>query len=268
MKASIIIAFYNNIKALRMILSSLQNQCDVDFEVVIADDGSRDEIVSEIHAIKDNYKFKISHVWHEDKGFRKNKILNEAVILAANEYLVFIDGDCIPQHHFVFDHIKEAMPDCFLNGRRADLSPCFSRKITEVEPDNFVKNNLISMMAEYILLGKGKNIEKGLRITNVFLNSRLNRKAKGIVGCNFSLYKQDFLYVNGFDERYEAAGVGEDTDIEFRLKKAGFKCKNIFYMANQVHIYHKELPRDRVNDEIYASVVALGEYYTRWGIVK
>ncbi|MDX7874975.1 glycosyltransferase [Aeromonas veronii] len=268
MKASVIVAFYNNLKALKIILSALNNQFEDNFEVIIADDGSREDVVSEIKSIQTGFSYHIKHVWHEDKGFRKNKILNQAVLLASNEYIIFIDGDCIPQANFVRDHLENAEVGCFLNGRRADLSPSFSQKITLVRPESFFKENLFFILAEYIFLGKGKNIEKGIRITNRFLSRWLNRKNKGVVGCNFSLYKKDLTYINGFDERYEAAGVGEDTDVEFRLKLAGFRCKNIFYLANQVHIYHKELPRDRVNDEIYASVVKSGEYFTPWGIEK
>lgn len=268
MKASVIIAFYNNINALKIILSSLQNQYENNFEVIIADDGSKDDVVSEIKLIEGEYSYVITHVWHNDKGFRKNKILNRAVLSASHEYLIFIDGDCIPQSNFVLDHLRNATDGFFLNGRRADLSPFFSRKLTLVRPECFFKENLFIMFAEYVFLRKGKNLEKGVRITNRFLNEWLNRKEKGIVGCNFSLYKKDLLHINGFDERYEAAGVGEDTDIEFRLKLAGFRCKNIFYLANQVHIYHKELPRERVNDEIYSSVVKSGEYYTQWGIIR
>lgn len=268
MKASVIIAFYNNINALKIILSSLQNQYEENFEVIIADDGSKGDVVSEIKSIQTQYSYVINHVWHEDKGFRKNKILNQAVLSASNEYVIFIDGDCIPQASFVLDHLQNAEEGCFLNGRRVDLSPFFSRKLTPVRPECFFKENLFTMFAEYILFRKGKNIEKGLRVTNRYVSEWLNRKNKGIVGCNFSLYKKCLVHINGFDERYEAAGVGEDTDIEFRLKLAGFRCKNIFYLANQVHIYHKELPRDRVNDEIYASVVKSGEYFTPWGLTK
>ncbi|MCJ7978055.1 glycosyltransferase [Aeromonas veronii] len=92
MKASVIIAFYNNLKALKIILSALNNQFEDNFEVIIADDGSREDVVSEIKAIQTGFSYHIKHVWHEDKGFRKNKILNQAVLLASNEYMIFIDG--------------------------------------------------------------------------------------------------------------------------------------------------------------------------------
>ncbi|WP_254424452.1 galactosyltransferase-related protein, partial [Vibrio sp. 10N.261.45.E1] len=116
------------------------------------------------------------------------------------------------------------------------------------------------------LLGHGKNVEKGIRITNSILSKKLNRKKKGIVGCNFSLYKKDLLSINGFDNRYEVPGVGEDSDIEYRLKKSGVRVKNIFYQAVILHLMHPELTRDKLAQELLndtiekQQIVALNGY--------
>ena len=273
LKASIIVAFYNNVKSLEMILTALNNQYDNNFEVVIADDGSTDENVAKVKELAGGYKFNIHHVWQEDKGFRKNKILNQAILKANNDYLIFIDGDCIPQSNFVIDHLSQAEPNTCLNGRRADLSPKVSEKIKNKkhdEPNKLFKTYLTAIIFDY-LLGNGKNIEKGFNISNPTLSSYLNRpsrKVKGVVGCNFSINKSDMLKINGFDERYEFPGVGEDSDIEYRLRLAGIKIKNIFFMANQIHLYHKELPRSQVNKDIFQQVQECKESYTKFGIHK
>ncbi len=79
-KASVIISFYNNIRALQLILTALEQQDCSDFEVIIADDGSKPEIVEQINAWKNNFSYPLKHIWHEDKGIRKNRILNKAII--------------------------------------------------------------------------------------------------------------------------------------------------------------------------------------------
>ena len=94
---SLIISFYNKIDLLKYIFAALERQTFRDFEVVIADDGSRPEIVEELNRIKSNYFFPINHVWQEDNGWQKTRILNKAVVATKGEYLVFIDGDCIQQ---------------------------------------------------------------------------------------------------------------------------------------------------------------------------
>lgn len=269
-KASVIIAFYNNVKSLEMILTALNNQYENNFEVIIADDGSTNENVNKVRALAESYKFNIYHVWHEDKGFRKNKILNQSILMSTNDYLIFIDGDCIPQDNFVSDHLNQAEPNTCLNGRRADLSPGVSDKIREsvhTEPNRLFKLYRSAILCDY-LMGKGKNIEKGFRITKPAISNFLNRKNKGLVGCNFSAHKSDLLNINGFDERYEAPGIGEDSDIDYRLRLSGINVKNVFFMANQIHLYHIELPRSSVNEALFDQVRQEKIAYTQYGIQK
>ena len=101
---SIIIAVYNNTAWLKMIFAMLQQQTYKNFEVVIADDGSSPENVQEMNEMASKASFPVQHIWHEDKGWRKDIILNKAVVASKAEYLVFLDGDCIPEKHFVKDH--------------------------------------------------------------------------------------------------------------------------------------------------------------------
>ncbi len=50
--------------------------------------------------------------------------------------------------------------------------------------------------------------------------------------------KEHLLEVNGFDEDYVRAGVGEDVDIEWRLKQNGIKLKSIRFGAIVYHLHH------------------------------
>ena len=68
-KTSVIAAFYNNIKYLKLVLAGFQRQTEADFELIIADDGSTEAVVREIESITSNYSFRIRHIWHPDKGW-------------------------------------------------------------------------------------------------------------------------------------------------------------------------------------------------------
>ncbi|MFA0438419.1 glycosyl transferase [Vibrio sp. 10N.286.49.C2] len=264
--ASIIIAFYNNLDVLSVVLKALEHQTESNFEVIIADDGSRDDVVKKLNRVIEASPLAIQHIWHEDAGFRKNRCLNLCVKASRSEYLIFIDGDCVPQSHFIEDHLSESRVNRVINGRRADLSPrCSELLVTCSSPEQFVADNFGKMVIDG-LRGKGKNVEKGYRLTNDWLRAKLQNKKKGLVGCNLSLHKADLLKINGFDMRYEAAGTGEDSDIDFRLQLLGVEIHNCFYKATQVHIYHKELPRLPVNDELFAKVRAEKIAYTAFGI--
>ena len=78
-KASLIIAFYNRTDYLEMVLAGLERQTLKGYEIIIADDGSNEQTVSQIKEILSQSELPIHHVWHEDHGFRKNRILNRAI---------------------------------------------------------------------------------------------------------------------------------------------------------------------------------------------
>src|ERR1700760_3470178 len=96
MKISVIIAFYKNIPFLDLILEGLKQQSYSNFEAIIAEDDNAPATVSYIMERSASLSFPLRHVSQEDNGFRKNEILNQAVIAATGEFIIFLDGDCIP----------------------------------------------------------------------------------------------------------------------------------------------------------------------------
>ena len=69
MLISVIITTYNSPDFLKKCLDSFLTQCDKNFEIIIADDGSTSSTKNIIESFK-NSDLKIYHAWHEDKGFR------------------------------------------------------------------------------------------------------------------------------------------------------------------------------------------------------
>ena len=66
MSVSVIISFYNKIEVLKLLLAGFDRQSFEDFEVIIADDGSKEEVVAEINQLKSVYSFELKHEWHPD----------------------------------------------------------------------------------------------------------------------------------------------------------------------------------------------------------
>lgn len=264
---TLIISFYNKIEYLRMILAALERQSFSDFEVVIADDGSREDVVAEIKDIMANSTLSISHAWHEDLGFRKTKILNEAVRMSRSPYLIFIDGDCIPHRRFVEEHYNNREERVLLAGRRVYLSEKLSRQLDAGK----IRNGYLDGAFQWALLfdgmfGQSSHVIKGLYVKSPFMRRVLNRKMKGVLGSNFSVHKEDLEGINGFDERYEGAAVGEDTDIEVRLTWNNVRIRMVKNMAIQYHIYHKKLPRPNKNLELFEVVKREKAHYTPYGL--
>jgi len=120
---SIIITTYNRTNALRLVLSHLTRQSDKKFDVIIADDGSNEETLETVKYFSS--ELMISHVWQEDNGFRASKIRNKAAARACGDYLVFLDGDCIPLTHFVRNHRRLSEEGWLVSGNRILFSNLF-----------------------------------------------------------------------------------------------------------------------------------------------
>jgi glycosyltransferase involved in cell wall biosynthesis len=139
MKISVIVATYNRIDALDFVLQSLETQTDSNFEVLIADDGSKSATKDFISAFKLKSKLQIKHVWHEDLGFRLALIRNLASAQASGEYFIFLDGDCIVQPDFVAQHLNLAKKGCFTTGSRALLNEVLTKDILSWPHWDFTK---------------------------------------------------------------------------------------------------------------------------------
>ncbi|MDH5608012.1 MAG: glycosyltransferase [Cyclobacteriaceae bacterium] len=264
---SIIIAFYNRMDFLQLVLAGFERQNFIDFEIVLADDGSNEGVVQQLRTYISQSPLKIRHVWHEDHGWRKTKILNKAVLAAEADYLILIDGDCIPHPAFVREHYENRQAKTILAGRRVHLSKKFSVQLT---PENIRKGKLDHWLALLwdSLIGDSKNVEKALYLKSKWLRRFANRKPKDLLGCNLSFHKEDLLALNGYDERYVNPGTGEDTDLYVRSLHIGYTIKPILNMAIQYHLHHKKGERSKMheNGKILLQTKADKLIYTPYGI--
>ena len=110
----VVISTYNNPAWLEKTLWGYLHQTRMADEIVIADDGSRDDTKELIDSFRDRLPLK--HVWHEDNGFQKSRILNSALIASESEYLIFTDQDCIPREDFIATHEQFAEKGYLLSG--------------------------------------------------------------------------------------------------------------------------------------------------------
>ncbi len=242
---SLIIAVYKNRDALSLIFQGLERQSFRNFEVIIAEDDQSPEIATLVAIQQEKRLFAIKHVFQEDKGFRKNKILNAAIREASGTYCTFIDGDCIPHKHFLKDISKHLQEKVVLAGRRVMLTDRMSKNLLR-------KQNFKGHIGYWRLAFSGcKHAEKGLHLP--FFNVS-NSKKQGMFGCNMTISKNDLIRVNGFDEIYERPSVGEDFDIEWRLRMSGCCVKFLKYQNIVYHLWHKQNYDDTdasINTEIF-----------------
>jgi GT2 family glycosyltransferase len=226
---SLIIAVYKHLEFLELILQSLDKQSFKNFEIIIAEDNNDPHTIEFINKSRLLHSYSIQHVSQEDIGFRKTRILNAAVRTSQGEQIVFIDGDCILQKHFMKEYDKAITENYFCYGRRVYCS----KKHTDILLKSRSRININIFLA---LLYGGKSLGAGLYLP---FKKNIDKQHRRILGCNWGILRKNILKVNGFDEDYNRAGVGEDFDIDWRLKKQGLKVRSMKGKAIVYHLYHK-----------------------------
>ena len=236
MHVSVIISTYNNPQALEKTLWGLCCQTQRGFQTIVADDGSTRETRDLIDRFQADSPLELVHVWQEDLGFRKGRILNQAILRAAGDYLVFMDGDVVPREDFVAAHCRLARPNHFISGgSHIHLPSCLHSAICRED----IQNQRVFQVAW--LASRGMAIQKHrYRLTrNPWLARLLDTitpRPGVLVGANASAWKRDVLAVNGFDESYVYGS--DDKDLGVRMTNNGVKSRRVKYSLVCVHLSH------------------------------
>lgn len=259
MKTVFIVLTYNGVETLLPVLRGLANQCGEQHEVIIADDGSAPAAVEALRRSMPKFKCVVRHVWHPDVGFTASRARNLAAGMSSADYLVFMDGDCIPGPHFVKAHATLAEAGCFVNGSRVLLSELFTKKILATGLD--VGKAHWSDWLRWRLAGDVNKLIHLLQWPNGLFRKEKKFRWKKIRSCNFGVWRSDFLRVNGFDESFQGWGH-EDADLVLRLHNAGLQRKNGFCATEVYHLWHLEnsrsnesINRDLVTQRLHTGVI-------------
>jgi glycosyltransferase involved in cell wall biosynthesis len=238
MNCSLIVTTYNWPEALSLVLLSVQYQTLLPNEIIIADDGSNNNTKEIVEDFTKNTLIPTIHSWQSDKGFRLSKSRNRAIARAKFEYIIVIDGDMILHKDFIKDHIKFAQKNTFIQGSRVLLQPVFSYEI--LKNKFFIKPSFFSSDV------KNKFNLFRVPLLSFILSLQKNQNLNRIRGCNFSLFKEDIIRVNGFNEEFITWGK-EDSEFVNRLFNNGIYRKNLKFSGIQYHLFHKEGSSDSSN---------------------
>lgn len=233
---SVIVTTYNWSSALAMVLQSLQDQNDRNFEIVIADDGSDDETRDLIAGFAKTCPIPVKHFWQEDKGFRVARARNGALSLCSGDLVIFIDGDCCVMPDFVTRHRKAVTEGCFVTGKRVFLKRNFTQMLMRKQP-SFHKWPRFALFT----LGLTGQCNRPFQFMplpqsgkSLWKHENCWKKAQT---CNLAVLRTDIDRVAGFDESYEGHGL-EDSDFVLRLLRSGLKRKNLEYSSPVLHLFH------------------------------
>jgi glycosyltransferase involved in cell wall biosynthesis len=237
---SVIVTTYNRPDALRAVLAGLFAQIDSGFEAIVADDGSRDDTRALVESMARGAPIPVRHLWQEDRGFRAGAARNRAAAVATGDYLIFLDGDCIPRPDWVAQHRALAERGWMVAGNRILLSERFTQHVLERgEPVHGWT------IGQWRLAQMAGHINRTLPLRRLALGALRklgSTRWQRVRTCNLGVWAADFGAVNGFDETFEGWGF-EDSDLAVRLLNHGVRRKEGAFATGVLHLWHREHDR-------------------------
>ncbi len=243
-KASLIITTYNWPEALAVCLNSALKQSYGNFEIIIADDGSKEPTAHTVQRLLRPGPHQWRHVRHDDSSIRQARIKNLAVRYATGDYFIFIDHDVALHPSFIHDHIENAEQSCFLQGKRVFLPQRLTQYCLEreaIDPPSLLTRGLGNRKNAWYCPSLGRHL------------ARKKRFQVTLRGCNLSMPRQIFEAVDGYDETFDGIWGREDSDICYRMFHSGYRIKNLWWTGLQYHLDHpaiKHTTRDRLDEEL------------------
>jgi glycosyltransferase involved in cell wall biosynthesis len=235
MRVSLVISTYNDVASLRRCLLGVVAQTRMPEQVIVSDDGSTPETL-ELLRHPDFATLPLEHVWQCDDRWRRPRALNLSLAHCTGEYVVFIDGDCIPRADFVAAHVRHSRPRTFVSGGQSRLPAHVQPHV----PDAAILDQRVFSVAYLRGLDPGldrfrRRLEPGPWEAALNL---LTYRYCALRGSNFSAWLADIRRVNGFDENF---GYGSD-DREFgvRLRNSGVASRWLTYSLAQLHLDHPQ----------------------------
>lgn len=229
--SALIITTYNWPEALELVLLSLINQNQLPDEIIIADDGSKEDTKLLIEKCQFLFDGKVKqgliHVWQEDEGFQLSRIRNKAMAISKADYIVMIDGDMILHPNFIKSHLENAKTNYFIQGSRVLLDEQTSAAA------------IANQKLKFSFTDSGLT-NRANALDNAFLSAVVSKEKNhhlGVRGCNMGFWRKDLLAINGFNEKFTGWGR-EDSEFVVRILNKGVKRKNLKFAAVAYHLFH------------------------------
>jgi glycosyltransferase involved in cell wall biosynthesis len=261
-KISIVVATYNRPDALALVLRALAAQRAGNFEVLVADDGSGPETAAVVARLAPGLPYPCRHIWQRDDGFRLAMVRNRATVEATGDYLIFLDGDCLPLPDFVTQHRRMAVPGWFVTGNRIQLSQGLTHRTIEASLALWNWSRL-----DWIRARLRDDINLLVPLLRMRNRSRPKPDWVGAQGCNIAVWRADYLAVNGFDEAFFGWGY-EDSDFVHRLIVSGCRRRATRWNVPILHLWHEVHDRSKEagNRALFEQTVASGRVRAKRGV--
>lgn len=230
---SVIISTYNSPSFLALVLRAMSVQTSVPHEIIVADDGSSQDVRPLIERFKESVKCPIRYSWLPDNDFRLARSRNIASHKATGEWLIFLDGDCVVEPSFI---------ERFLTFADADRILFTNRKLMDRETTEFLLGSgELTLKVEQYQTGR-----KFWKLPLGIFRKIPKRSWKNARGFMLAMRRDSFGLMGGFDEAYIGWGL-EDSDLAVRGQRFGLQLYDARYGIGILHLYHPEPDQKRVS---------------------
>jgi glycosyltransferase involved in cell wall biosynthesis len=240
---SLIINSFEQPDYLARVLAAVARQHSPPREVLLADDGSGEAVRTVFAKWTAAQPFRAEHVWQPHEGFRRARILNQAIARAQGDYVVFLDGDTVPHPQFIADHQRLARQRAFIQGHRA--------LVKEQAAAWFGLGGFKRDRRRALCQGQLEGLKHAFRWPFPLVRARAG--LRGIRGCNLGIWREDLVRVNGYNEAFVGWGR-EDSELCVRLMNQGARRLDARGWALCYHLWHLPASREGLpaNDELLA----------------
>lgn len=234
MKTSALITVYNRPEMVIACLRALALNTNLVDEAVVSDDGSEEQCVRTMRNAFSEFPFAVRYVRQEHSGYRLAAARNNAIRATSGDYLISVDCDILLLPETIATHLRHARPGLFLVGNRAMLNESNTNLALNQKISACRLEALWNEADKRHLAKTQKKFQRNLFLRRFGLSAPHKPK---ILGCHFSLFREDVERVNGFDEKFTGWGL-EDDDFARRLYKAGLHGRSVILEARALHLRH------------------------------
>ena len=255
-KISIVNVTYNSAREIEQLIHSIfKTVKDVDYELLIVDNNSKDDTVSRIKNISDQIKI-ISN--DSNVGFANAN--NQAFKIATGDFILILNPDIL------LTELTKLKDLCERLQKSKDIGIIAPRLCY---PDGTVQESVRGFPNLVIQMLRMMKLDRFFRNNKAYKNYMLTELdhtnenfVDWVIGA-FMLIRKDVLFEAGlFDSRYFM--YMEDADLCLSLKKRGYKiCYSPQFSAT--HTYKRESSKEVISGLKWAHIKSSFKFYLKHG---